>query len=238
MRPTILVNYTLNPQRPTSVSLMQYSDAVIRAGGLPLIMAAFTDPGLIEEALDLAHGVVFVGGPDYHPDAYGGHPQPDSDLMMRRRHEADLHLAHAVRQRDLPVLGICGGLQLLVIDRGGALVQDIPEDCPDAVSHGTAPEAPAATEHRLRVVPDTCLHGLLRTTELTVNSYHHQAARPDRLGGLRASAFAPDGVIEAVEDPAHPFRIGVQWHPERMPDSPATRALFDGLIAASRGPRR
>jgi putative glutamine amidotransferase len=186
----------------------------------------------MEEALHAVQGVLLIGGPDYHPDAYGGRTQPAEDLMVRRRHDADLLLARACLRRCLPVFGICGGLQLLVIARGGALVQDIPSDCPQAIIHSVPGDDPCW--HDIAISPDSRLHELVGVNSLNVNSFHHQAARPERTGGLSVSARAADGVIEAVEDPEHPFCIGVQWHPERMAGSAASRALFGGLIAAAR----
>ena len=128
------------------------------------------------------------------------------------------------------MFGVCGGLQLLVIASGGALVQDLPSDWPNAIPHSGNDETP--TQHAVSVVPGSRLHGLVGA-HLDVNSFHHQAAQPGRCGGMIATAHAPDGVIEAVEDPALPFCLGVQWHPERMSASASSRALFAALVRAS-----
>lgn len=227
MRPRILVNCSLNDHEAATRTLVAYCDPVHAAGGLPLIAPAFTDAASVGEALDAVSGVLLIGGPDYHPDIYGGREQPSGQLVLRRRHDADLLLARETRRRRLPVLGICGGLQLLVISGGGALVQDIPSDWPEAIRHQDCEDG-----HVLRVGTGSRLYALVGPA-LTVNSYHHQAARPDRCGGLTASAWAADGVIEAVEDPAHPFCLGVQWHPERLAGTPASQALFSGLVRAA-----
>ena len=124
--------------------------------------------------------LLLIGGPDYHPDAYGGQAQPAKLLMDRRRHEADLLLAREVLRRGLPVLGICGGLQLLVIARGGALVQDIPSAWPQPLAHAATGAEPCL--HPVSVVPGSRLHDLVGGS-LTVNSFHHQAIQPDRCGG-------------------------------------------------------
>ncbi len=232
MRPRILVNCSLNDHEAATRLLVAYCDPLVAAGGLPLIAPAFTDPQILDEALHAVQGVLLIGGPDYHPDAYGGRTQPAADLMERRRHDADLLLARACLRRCLPVFGICGGLQLLVIARGGALVQDIPSDWPQAITHSVPGDDPCF--HDIEISPESRLHDLIGADSMTVNSFHHQAARPDRTGGLSVSARAPDGLIEAVEDPEHPFCLGVQWHPERMAGSSASRALFGGLVAASR----
>lgn len=230
-RPRILVNCSLNDHEAATRLLVAYCDPVVAAGGLPLILPALTDGEVLADALDAADGVLLIGGPDYHPDAYGGHPQPAAELMDRRRHQADLLLAAQVLRRRLPVLGICGGHQLLAIARGGALVQDIPSEWPGAISHTVPGDEPSS--HPIRVHAGSRLHALVGATELTVNSFHHQAAHPERLGGLEVGATAADGIIEALEDPAHPFLIGVQWHPERMAASDHSRALFRGLVAAA-----
>ncbi len=227
MRPRILVNCSLNDHEAATRIMVAYCDPVVTAGGLPLIAPAFTAADQVSEALDVVSGVLLIGGPDYHPDAYGGHPQPEGDLMLRRRHDADLLLARETLRRRLPVLGICGGHQLLIIARGGALVQDIPSEWPQAILHSVDGEVPC--QHPITVIPGTRLHALVGGS-LTVNSFHHQAARPGRCGGLTVSATASDGIIEAVEDHDHPFCIGVQWHPERLAGSDGSRALFSALV--------
>jgi putative glutamine amidotransferase len=231
-RPRILVTCSLNDHEAATRTLVGYCDPVHAAGGLPLVAPAFTDPATVDAALAAVAGVLLIGGPDYHPDAYGGRPQPADQLMDRRRHDADLLLARTALARWLPVFGICGGLQLLVIARGGALIQDLPSDLPAAIPHTATGEG--ICTHPVAVVPGSRLAGLVGAGPLSVNSYHHQAALPGRTGGLVVSATAPDGVIEAVEDPALPFCLGVQWHPERLADQPASRALFAGLVAAAR----
>ncbi len=231
MRPRILVTCSLNDHEAATRTLVAYCDPVVAAGGLPLIAPAFTDATVVEEALDNVQGVLLIGGPDYHPEEYGGRPQPASDLMDRRRHDADLLLARAVLRRGLPVLGICGGLQLLVIAGGGALVQDLPTDWPGTLGHSR--EEGDGFTHDLTVVPGTLL-ATLAGGPIAVNSYHHQAARPDRLGGFTISARSADGVIEAVERTDHPCCLGVQWHPERMADSASSQALFRHLVHTAR----
>jgi putative glutamine amidotransferase len=230
MRPRILVNCSLNDHEAATRSLVAYCDPLHAAGGLPLVSPAFTDGTSLNEALDVVTGVLLIGGPDYHPDAYGGQPQPPGQLMDRRRHDADLLLARETLRRRLPVLGICGGLQLLVIARGGALVQDIPSSWPQAIPHSGPDDAPC--QHRISVEPGSRLHALIGGS-VSVNSYHHQAAQPGRCGGLTVSATAPDGVCEAVEDPDLPFCLGVQWHPERLAGTPASQALFSALVTAA-----
>ena len=232
MRPRILVTCSLNDHEAATRTLVAYCDPVVTAGGLPLIAPAFTDPAVVAEALDHVQGVLLIGGPDYHPEAYGGRPQPVAELVDRRRHDADLLLARLVMDRDMPVLGICGGLQALVIAGGGALVQDIPTDWPNARVHNTPGDD--VILHDVRTVAGTRLQALAGEC-FEVNSYHHQAARPDRLGGFTVSAVSDDGIIEAVERADRRFCLGVQWHPERMPRSASSLALFAALIETAQG---
>lgn len=226
MRPRILVNCSLSDDEAATRILIAYCDGVHRAGGLPLVAPAFTDADSVAEALAQAQGVLLIGGPDYHPDAYGEEPHPRAALMDRRRHEADLLLARVALARRLPVLGICGGHQLLAIARGGALVQDLPSQWPNALDHRQG-------QHAVRVAQGSRLAALVGPA-ITVNTFHHQAVRPERTGGLVPVAWADDGVIEALEDPAHPFCLGVQWHPERMPEAPSSQAIFAAFVDAAR----
>ena len=133
--------------------------------------------------------------------------------------------------RGLPVLGICRGAQSLNVARGGTLHQHLPELTGDRVAHRQLDDARRPT-HRVAVSPGSRLAGVLRVTELRVNSFHHQAV--DRLGaGLRVSARAPDGTVEAIEDPALPFVLAVQWHAETLAERATERRLFAALVATA-----
>jgi putative glutamine amidotransferase len=198
-----------------------YVDAVTAAGGLPVLLPAV--PGVISDVLDRLDGLLIAGGPDIDPARYGQQRGPDTQPPSRVRDTAEIELLAVAVARRMPVLGICRGMQLLNVARGGSLVQHLP--CPSPGRYG---------RHEVRVMAGSRLAGLLAgpggepRTQLHVPSYHHQGI--DRLGaGLVATGWSPDGVIEAVEDPALPFWVGVQWHPE-VGDDPA---LFAGLVAAT-----
>jgi gamma-glutamyl-gamma-aminobutyrate hydrolase PuuD len=201
-----------------------YLDAVVAAGGVPVLLPAL--PGLIDAVLPRLDGLLIAGGPDVDPARYGAEPGPDTQPPSRVRDVAETELLAAARSAGLPVLGICRGMQVINVARGGSLVQHLPDVT------GTDLHAPAPgrySRHSVRVAPGSLLAGVLdgRTT-VTVPSYHHQAV--DRIGaGLVVSAQAEDGVIEAIEDPASAFCLGVQWHPEVGEDL----ALFRGLVAAA-----
>lgn len=232
---------------------LAYVDAVVRAGGIPLVIPPLESEDLLEAALEPLDGFCFIGGPDYDPRHYAGRVQRAEELMDARRDRFDLALARRVLDETaLPVLGVCGGCQLISLARGGALVQDLKSEW---VADGTLPhardqrpgEAGYHYRHALKLEADSLLARTLQAPdggEVASNSFHHQAVRPERVGdGLRASAWAPDGVIEAIEPAGgaafargNRFVLGVQWHPERMPEDARQRALFEALVnAASAG---
>jgi putative glutamine amidotransferase len=205
-----------------------YLRAIEAGGGLPVVLAP-DDPALAGALLDRLDGLCLAGGPDLDPVGYGaGERHEKLGATDRIVDAAELALAVAAEERGLPLLGICRGAQAMNVARGGTLHQHIDEH------RQTHP----ATEplHRVDVAPGSFLAALTGGGALAVNSFHHQAA--DRLGdGLRIAATAPDGTIEAIEDPARPFYLGVQWHAEGMVDRPEQLALFEALASAASAPR-
>ncbi|MGC8875347.1 MAG: gamma-glutamyl-gamma-aminobutyrate hydrolase family protein, partial [Chloroflexia bacterium] len=173
-------------------------------------------------------GVLLTGGYDLPPEWYGQELHPRTKLADPQRLEGSRRLAEQAVNRGLPVLGICMGCQLLNVILGGDLIQDIPDLVGTAVPH-----SPFGTFHRVRLDPGSRLFGILEAEDLEVNSSHHQAVgRPG--SGLRPVAWAPDGVIEALESEDERFLLAVQWHPERMLDRPEQRALFQAFVDAAR----
>jgi putative glutamine amidotransferase len=213
---------------------MKYLRAIERAGGLPVVMPPL-DVAAIEPLLDNLSGVCLSGGPDispgnYHraPDAHLGPTEPDLDRF-------ELALALRADARRLPVLAVCRGAQVLNVARAGTLHQHLPDVVGDRVVHRGAPGHDA--RHVVEIAPDSLLAEVLGTTRADVNSYHHQAA--DVLGqGLRAVAWAEDGVVEGIEDPERPFLLGVQWHAEAIAYHHEQAALFERFVEASRSYRR
>jgi putative glutamine amidotransferase len=235
-----------DPLRAKAICHLHYIDSVVAAGGLPVVIPPYEDPALLDQALERLDGFCFIGGDDYDPAHYGGHPQPASDLVAPRRHRFDIVLAERVLDRtEKPVLGICGGLQLFNIARGGALVQDIASEWKSSggqsLQHastereGTA-QARNIFRHSVRVEPASRLAGVLGANTVSVNSWHHQAIDPNRLGsGFVVTARSDDGIIEAIEGKdGKRFLVAVQWHPERMQDDAKQRALFKALVDAAR----
>ena len=198
---------------------LAYVRAVEHAGGRPLVVPP-SDDGL-EETLDAFHGVIFSGGGDIDPDLYGAQPHDATDSPRKERDAAELRLLQAALDRDMPVLAICRGSQLLNIALGGDLVQHLPEE----IGHeGHRHEPGSYSDHEVKVAAGSRL-GALLGEHAPVKSHHHQGM--GRIGdGLREVAWAEDGVVEGLEDPGKRFALGVLWHPEEGEDF----ALFKGLV--------
>jgi putative glutamine amidotransferase len=209
-----------------------YVDAVARSGGVPVVLPPL--PGLVGTALARLDGLIVAGGPDVDPARYGAPPGPATQPPHRGRDAAEAHLLAAAAELALPVLGICRGLQVMNVARGGTLLQHLPDVVGTDVHCPAPAPAPAPARygrHDVQVVPGTRLAAALAPGGPTVSvpTYHHQAV--DVPGeGLVVTAHAPDGVIEALEDPALPFWVGVQWHPEAGED----RSLFVALVGEAR----
>jgi putative glutamine amidotransferase len=215
-------------KRDRSFAYLTYTEAVRRAGAIPLLIPP--QPENADELMEALDGVLLAGGFDADPALYGEEAHPTVEPMDPRRQSNDLALAEAARKRGVPTLGICLGLQVMNVAAGGTLIQDIDSQHDTEISHASIPEDRA--RHEVIVEAGTKLASVLRPGEYTVNSSHHQAIR-DVGDGLRVNAHAPDGIIEGVEDPRHPFYLGVQWHPEDMPGEPSASTLFDRFIAAA-----
>jgi gamma-glutamyl-gamma-aminobutyrate hydrolase PuuD len=196
-----------------------YVRAVERAGGRPLLVPPSTDG--IEETLDAVDGLIFSGGSDVDPELYDHEPHPETKDVERGRDDAELALLQRALARDMPVLAICRGSQLLNVARGGDLVQHLPE----TLGHdGHKQAAGTFSEHAVTVDEDTLLHAVVGEHS-PVMSHHHQGF--GRVGdGLRVSAHAEDGSPEALEAPAQRFALGVLWHPEAGEDA----RLFEALV--------
>jgi len=210
-----------------------YVDCVIAAGGLPLLVPGNGKRRLLDEYIKMADGFVFIGGRDYPPGWYGEKHHPKSILVHPRRAEVDLYLARAALRRKIPVLGICGGHQLINIALGGTILQHIP----NAADHQPAQQEKGkrkVIKHAVEITGGRILRKLFGEKKITVNSYHHQAVAPEALGrGLKAVAFADGGIVEAIEANELQFILGLQWHPERMPWRAHASRVFNALVKAA-----
>lgn len=215
--------------------IRHYLDAVLWAGGLPLMIPTVSDAEIVREYVERVQGILLPGSPtDVDPRHYGAEPHEKLGKLYPERDTTDFAILDFVeRQSDMPLLGICFGIQSLNVHRGGSLVQDIPAVVGGATVHDEDDDKPPA-RHLVRVAQDSLIGSLAGNREVEVNSYHHQAiAQPGK--NLRAVAFANDGLIEAVEDTTGRFIVGVQWHPERgwQKDS-LSKALFSKFIEQAR----
>jgi len=205
-----------------------YVDAVLRAGGIPILLPPVSDE-LLGEALEGVDGLLLIGGSDYDPALYGRERHPATNVLHPRRMAFDVALARAAIGRGVPTLGICGGIQLLNVALGGTLLQHIPDDVGSPVAHRG--EGGDEARHAVEAEPSSRLAAIVGASSFEVNSSHHQAI--DGLArGLRVVARASDGVIEAVEGLGAAFLLGVQWHPERMLEREDQLALFRALAEA------
>ena len=227
-RPRIGITVDTHDRAEHYESPAAYATAVEKAGGLPLLLPYRTDLSLVPQLVDALDGVLFSGGNDLDPSAYGEayHPQAVPIDPLRQRFE--LALIAEVERRRMPALGICLGSQLMNVYRGGSLIQFLPDlDRQSPLEHrkidGVVPR------HAVQVNPESVVAEVVGKTQIDANSSHKQAVR--QLGrGLRIVGKAADGVIEGVEDPSLPLFVGVQWHPERLHDEPEHLALFRLLV--------
>jgi gamma-glutamyl-gamma-aminobutyrate hydrolase PuuD len=211
--PVILLNMAVDVinARENDVIISQYVQRVSDSGAVPMLIPSIEKEENIETLLDLADGVVLIGGRDYDPAEYGEEPHPMTGTNRLRPH-FDIAFGKAVLKRNMPVLGICAGCQLLNIITGGKLIQHLD----NAESHRQG------ATHSAKILSDGFFSRAVNGKAgdvLTVNSYHHQALDPEYIGrDIKITAAAFDGSVEAVEIPGERMVLGVQFHPERMDD--------------------
>jgi len=218
--------------------LEDYRQSILHVGGEPRVLEASAD---VEQAIAGIDGLMLTGGDDVAPSRYGAAPHETVHEAEPGRDEFEIALVAAARARNLPILAICRGIQVLNVACGGTLVQDIPSQVTGALPHSlpVPQHQPYDLAHEIWVDKDSLLARLMRERlvdeALEVNSRHHQAVK-DVAKGFVATATAPDGVIEAIEDPAARFCLGVQWHPENFFRTGEFRALFEGFLEAAQKP--
>jgi putative glutamine amidotransferase len=232
MKPLIGINLDISKGPPAVAKIQSsYFESVLAAGGIPVLLAPMPDEDLKHLLVKLS-GILLIGGLDYCPTLYGEEPTDSVELIDPRRQDFDLRLVrYAAQRRDLPFLGICGGCQVLNIGLGGSLIQDISSELPQSnVAHVHSDSQKTVHKHPVLLEEGTRLAGIYKRTRLDVPTNHHQAVKI--LGkGLRASAKADDGIVEALESTDHRFMLGVQWHPER--DFEGNEPLFKEFVTQS-----
>lgn len=222
--------HVVSGERDRAFVYTTYTESLRRAGAIPVIIPP--QPENAAELVAQLDGLVLAGGEDCDPSLYGEEPHPNvTELMDGRRQDNDYALAKAAREAGIPTLGICLGLQMMNVAAGGTLVQDIDAQVETEIQHASVPEDRA--RHDVIIEQGTKLSKMVPAVELNVNSSHHQAI--SRVGeGLRVTAHAPDGIVEGLEDPKHPFYVGVQWHPEDMKGEDSAATLFRAFLEAAR----
>lgn len=231
-----VIGITLDSENPGSYSKFpwyalreNYATAVSLAGGLPLALPHLEDK--VDEYLHLINGLVITGGNfDVDPTLFGDKMRHDSVFIKERRTNFEIAITKGALERNIPILGICGGQQLLHVVLGGRLIQHIPDVVKNALAH-EQPNPRDEAGHEVFVKEGTLLHRIVGTSILAVNSAHHQAAL-DEPDGVIINARAPDGVIEGIETNAYDFCLGVQWHPE-FGINRGDAKIFKAFVAAS-----
>ena len=207
-----------------------YLRALLKVEAIPLIIPVIPHPRVLKQLFLMIDGLLLVGGPDLDPVHYRQSPLPGLRKVTPARDAVELEVIRWALDADLPILAICRGIQVLNVAAGGTLWQDIASQIPKAAKHDYHPNYPEDYRaHTIRAVANSRIADVVGEDEVAVNSLHHQAI--ERVGqGLRATAFAPDGIIEAVEGTDTRWVVGVQWHPEWLVESDERmRRLFEAF---------
>lgn len=237
MKPVIGVVPLVDSARDSLWMIPGYVDGLLRAGAIPVTLPLTDDSAVIKELAGQLDGILLTGGQDIAPERYRAQPLAECGETCTGRDAMELRLVRAALKRNLPILGICRGVQLLNVYFGGTLFQDLPAQHPHGIDHHMQPPYDRPV-HRVDLVPKSPLANLLGCDSLQVNSYHHQAIR--RLGRrLQVMAVSEDGLIEAVYLPDYRFVWGVQWHPELSYRTDAnSRTVLQAFSQAAKGYRK
>ena len=212
MKPIIGIVPLIDEEKESFWMLPGYMDGITEAGGIPVMLPLTGEAEDISQILDGIHGILLTGGHDVEPEMYGEKAVAECGKPCRERDTMESILLDQALIRDMPVLGICRGIQFLNAYLGGTLYQDLPSQHPSDTEHHQKPPYDMPV-HRVDILSDSGLFHLLNKDNIAVNSYHHQAIK-EKAEGLRAMAVSEDGIIEAVEMPDKRFVWAVQWHPE------------------------
>ncbi len=219
--------------QPAVRSLRTYIREMIKAGGMPVIIPSETPTEMLKQLFERLDGIILTGGDDIDHTLFKGADHPKIGKADPLRDQCEITLAKLAVSRGKPILGICRGIQLLNVALGGDLYTHVEDQHPAKVKHDYYPEPPRdLISHPVAIEKNSKLFEIIGETEIPVNSLHHQGVKT-LAAQLVATAHAPDGLIEAVEIPDHPFAIAVQWHPEWIPQQPASQALFKAFLEAA-----
>jgi gamma-glutamyl-gamma-aminobutyrate hydrolase PuuD len=226
-----------DPRKPVVNASASYVEAILAAGGTPVIIPFSLDEPELTQFLPILDGVLFTGGPDINPAVYGGSMHPGVKGIDSQRDHSDIFIARYAIDRKIPFLAICRGIQIINVTLGGTIYTHISDQHPHAIFHTSYPDLPYNyLSHSVTISENSLLAQICRQESMLVNSLHHQGIK-GLAPGLQAVARAPDQLVEAVQVPDHPFGLGVQWHPELLPDNPNALAIFRAFVEASGGSR-
>ena len=235
MKPLIGITTHLlaNEYGQTRIVLQQsYASAILQAGGVPVLIPSL----IVEDGWDALYarldGILFSGGGDIALKHFSGDPHPRIADVEPERDSVELKMLHAAASDGKPFLGICRGCQVMNVALGGTLYTHIPDQLPNALDHSYPGNFRTVLVHEVKIEEGTRIADVLGEPIVRVNSHHHQGLK-DIAPSLRVAGHAPDGLVEAIELPDHPFGLAVQWHPEWLTDQESTRNLFRKFVEAS-----
>lgn len=235
MKPVIGITTTQSKTvhgQPTVMLMLSYINAVMQAGGVPVLIPSLIAEDGWDAVYSRVDGILLSGGGDIALEYSPGEPHPRIDEIDLIRDSIELKLVRAAVSDGKPFLGICRGCQVMNVALGGNLYTHIPDQLPNALDHSYPGNMRTVLVHDVKIEEGTRVAEIFGEPILKVNSLHHQGLN-EIAPSLRVAGHAPDGLVEAVELPDHPFGIAVQWHPEWLTDQPGTRNLFSKFVGAS-----
>lgn len=230
----ISTNYLTDKDSPSKRYSLPaaYALAIEKAGGIPILIPVGIPIPTLKTLFHSIDGLVLSGGGDINPALYTADPNAKTRKVLKEQDSAELALSRFAFDEEKPVLGICRGMQVMNIARGGTLTQDISSEIANAHRHTRDLNSSSESMHPIRLQHGSRLHKIIGKEHLIVNSSHHQTVK--HIGqDLIATAWSSDGIIEALELPEHPFALGVQWHPERLLDREDMLSIFSALTSAA-----
>jgi putative glutamine amidotransferase len=229
----ITTNHSSNSYGQATVLLVEaYAQAIKQAGGVPVLIPSLIANDGWDALYQRLDGILFTGGGDISLDHFKGDPHPRIDDVDSQRDTVELNLLHAAASDGKPFLGICRGCQLVNVGLGGTLYTHIPDQLPNALDHSYPGNMRTVLVHEVKIDEGTHIADVLGEPIVKVNSHHHQGLK-DIAASLRVAGHSPDGLVEAIELPNHPFGLAVQWHPEWLTDQQSTRNLFRRFVEAA-----
>ena len=230
----ITTNQSQNAYGQPTIMLMQsYVNAVIQAGGVPVLIPSLIAEDGSDAVYSRLDGILFSGGGDISLEHFSGEPHPRIDDVDLARDSIELKFVNAAATDGKPFLGICRGCQAVNVALGGTLYTHIPDQLPNALDHDYPGNKRTVLVHEVKIEEGTRIAELYGEPIIKVNSLHHQGLK-DIAPSLRVAGHSPDGLVEAIELPDHSFGLAVQWHPEWLTDQESTRSLFRKFVDAAR----